>query len=183
MQPSRASLFAAVAAIALAATGAALAAKPLAPPHCNARATRTLPPVTHDERQTLVVESFGACADPLLLVWIDRPSGHVQEIHLARLSEYAQRASTPRAARAAVRNILARVERKRRADFETWDQLVAGAESPGGWRGTPLSKAEYKRITSSTARVLLIPTDATRAKLIAWDDTNEEWVDVVYYGD
>ena len=171
-----------LAAIAIAATTAMLSAKPLAP-FCNARATRALAPVTHGERQTLVVESFGSCADPMVLVWVDRPKGSVQEIHLARLSAYVQHAHTPKAAKAAVKDILARVERKRRRDFETWDQLIAGAESPAGWRGTPLAKAAYKRITASTVSVLLVPTDATRAKLIAWDGTNEEWVDVVYYGD
>ena len=69
--------------------------------------------------------------------------------------------------------------------IEAWAKLHAEDDAPGGasWSGTRLAKPDHDRIRSSAKHILLIPTDTTRAKLTAWDDANEEWVDMVYYGD
>lgn len=182
MSRTPAALFVMLGALAIAtATGTSIA-KPRAA-QCEARTTRALSGVEHGARQTLVVQSFGACSDPLLVIWIDRPGGRVQQLHFATLSAHERRALTPRRAGAAVASIMARIEPKTASGFESWAELQASGESGGSWHGTRLSKAEYERITASAKHVLLVPTDATRAKLIAWDGTNQEWVDVVYYGD
>jgi hypothetical protein len=171
-----------LAAVALAAATTTSIAKPYAP-QCDARATRTLGEVARHEPQTLVVQAFGACSDPLLVIWIDRPAGRVQQLHFARLATHDRRARTPRTVRAAIRRILTQIAPKKASAIETWSELQASGESGGSWHGTRLSEAEYERITASAKHLLLVPTDATRAKLIAWDDTNQEWVDVVYHGD
>lgn len=164
------------------ATGAANANPP---PQCDARSVRALAPVEPRAQQTLVVESFGACADPLLVIWIDRPPTRVQHLHFARLTAYAPSARTKGAVTKAVEDIMVRIERRPASDIEAWTKLHAEGDAPGGgsWAGTRLARPDHDRIRSSAKHVLLIPTDATRAKLIAWDDANEEWVDMVYYGD
>jgi hypothetical protein len=178
----RTALLAALAGFAMAAAPGAAIAKPHAP-QCEARVTRALGDVARHEPQTLVVQTFGACADPLLVIWIDRPAGRVQQLHFARLSAHERRARTPRTVRAAVRRVMAQIASKKASAFETWAELQASGESGGGWHGTRLSQPDYERITASASHVLLVPTDATRAKLVAWDGENEEWADVVYYGD
>lgn len=165
-----------------------ISASAIAKPHptdCNTRVTRALPAFENGEKQTLVVESFGTCADPLVLVWIDQPHDRVEDLHFARLSAYRMRARSPAKVATAVKAILSQIKTRRTSDFETWQRLQAAGDSPGGgsWRGTPLSKPDYERITSSAILILLIPTDSGRAKLVAWDASVEEWVDVVYYGD
>ena len=172
-----------LAALTLSPASGAVNANP--PPHCDARAVRALGPVEPRAQQTLVVESFGACADPLLVIWIDRPPGRVQHLHFARLAAYAPGARTRRAAAQAVADIMARIEPRPASAIESWTKLHAEDDAPGGasWAGTRLAKPDHDRIRSSAKHILLIPTDTTRGKLTAWDDTNEEWVDMVYYGD
>jgi len=156
---------------------------------CDSAISRELAPLNQFENQALTVEAFGACDDPKLLIWIDRleanRAGRVQVIHMARLSVYGSTTFTPAAAESEVAAINARVETDASRYFETWEELERAGEQPDGmpWRGTPLSRADYERIVASGARAMLIPTDGARGTLVAWDDSIEQWVDLIYYGD
>lgn len=155
---------------------------------CDVRSTLELGQVD-GESQNLVVESFGPCADALLLIWIDRPDrrhiGDAQALRLARLAHYGRSFSDLEGARVAVNDVVSRVELDARDGIETWSALQRAGDQPGGapWRGTPLQRSDYERIAAAGTRALLIPTDATRYTLVAWDDEVAAWVDVIYYGD
>ncbi|MEZ5959344.1 MAG: hypothetical protein R3C30_02810 [Hyphomonadaceae bacterium] len=149
-----------------------------------------LPMLSRFERQMLVVEIYGECGDGMVAIWADRLGRHdipgsVQVLHLARLSDYGGRVQDNDATQAAVQSIRGRVEIDGARYVETWAALERAGDQPGGapWRGTPLSRSEYERITTTSPRFMLIPTDSGRAKLVAWDEANEVWVDVIYYGD
>jgi hypothetical protein len=163
---------------------------PTSPPGCAARTTTELPLLDRFEQQSLVVEVYGECRDAMVAIWADRMGRHdtpgsVQVLHLARLSDFGVRAPDPLSTEVAVHSILERVEMDGSRYVETWAALQRAGDQPDGapWRGTPLSRSEYQRVTTSSPRFMLIPTDGARAKLVAWDDANEVWVDVIYYGD
>ncbi|MCA8885372.1 MAG: hypothetical protein R3C31_03745 [Hyphomonadaceae bacterium] len=152
--------------------------------------TTDLAPLGRYEPQRLVIESYGVCDDAMVAIWIDRTGrrdipGSVQVLHLARLADFDGRTPDVESAAAAIRSIFDRIETDGARHVETWSALQRAGDQPNGgsWRGTTLSRSEYQRITSSSSRLMLIPTDRGRAKLVAWDDDNEVWVDLIYYGD
>jgi hypothetical protein len=153
---------------------------------CDVRSTLELGEVGGE---SLVVESLGPCPDALVLIWIDRPDrrhiGDAQALHLARLAQYGRSFRDLEGARVAVDDVVSRIELDARSGIETWSDLQHAGDQPGGapWRGTPLQRTDYERIAAAGTRVLLIPTDATRYTLVAWDDEVAAWVDVIYYGD
>ncbi len=159
-------------------------------PACAARTTAELPLLGRFEQQSLVVDVYGECSDVMVAIWADRLGRHdipgsVQVLHLARLDDFGMRAHDAQSAETAAHLILERVEMDGAQHAETWVALQRAGDQPGGasWRGTPLSRSEYQRITTTSPRFMLIPTDGGRAKLVAWDEGNEAWVDVIYYGD
>lgn len=160
------------------------------PPSCVARIAAELPPISPLEQQSLVIETFGACSDAMVALWVDRTGrrgapGSVQALHLARLSDYGARVRDAASADAAIHSIYDRLEMDGSRLVETWAALQRAGDQPDGasWRGTPLSRSEYQRIMSGSSRLMLIPTDGGRAKLVAWDESAESWIDVIYYGD
>ncbi len=157
---------------------------------CASRMVAELPLLGQHERQSLVIETFGECSDAMVAIWVDRLGrrgipGSVQVLHLARLSDFGVRTSDAASADAAIHAIYDRLETDGSRYVETWAALQRAGDQPDGasWRGTPLSRDEYQRIMSGAPRLMLIPTDGGRAKLVAWDEANEVWTDAIYYGD
>lgn len=137
---------------------------------------------------TFVVESFGAtCADAKVLVYLMTAESGWHALHIGELGNFAGGEVTPASLAPALKEIAGRIELGQRAQLEPWAQLQKAGTQPDGapWRGTPLARAEYERLLKQRPRTVIVPTDAARGKLIAWDGGGfmGRPVDLVYYGD
>lgn len=139
---------------------------------------------------TFVVESFGQnCRDAKLLIYVKTAESGWHALHIGELENFSGSGSglTPATLPAALKEIASRIEPGRATHLESWAQLERAGQQPGGmpWRGTPMTKAEYERVLKARPRTLIVPTDAARGKLMAWDGGGYRGrpIDFVYYGD
>lgn len=139
---------------------------------------------------TFIVESFGPnCADAKVLIYMKTAESGWHALHIGKLENFSGAGSglTPADLPSTLKEIASRIEPGAQIRMETWAQLQRAGEQPGGapWRGTPMAKVEYERILKMRPRTIIVPTDAARGKLVAWDGGGfmGRPVDFVYFGD
>ena len=153
---------------------------------CAGRAEKKVRFSNNAVADTFVVESFGKdCANAKVVLLVTTAEEGWHALHVAELTNLAGETVTPANLKKVLADIAMRIEGVGRTPLENWDSLQNAGKDGNPWRGTPMVKAEYERLTKARPRAVIVPTDAARGMMWVWDGNGmlKRPVAFIYYGD